>query len=393
MSFRRFITTMLFFVVSSIIRMAGAHDITDPIPERDSVSRSDGNLIKTIIRYFEHTNDEKPAQKVDFSFIGGPSYSSDAQFGIGFVAAARYRHSLTDTVTPVSNVSLYGEITTALLYMIGVRGNHIAVNDAMRVNYDLKFYSFPTAFWGIGFDSDKFDSNKVKYKDFRLDIKAEAIWRLGSSPVYAGPELEFAHIKARDIKGPVDRWDGQPLTTTDFGLGFTAMYDTRDFITAPSRGWLLQLNQRFFPRFLGNNDHSFSLTEAAANFYFPAWKGSVIASRLHGYFTYGKTPWGLMGTLGGSYTMRGYYEARYRDKCAADFTVELRQHVWRRSGIVVWGGVGTVFPSFADLRWRRILPNAGIGYRWEFKKRTNVRLDFGIGRGQTGFVFNINEAF
>ena len=33
--------------------------------------------------------------------------------------------------------------------------------------------------------------------------------------------------------------------------------------------------------------------------------------------------------------MRGYYEGRYRDKCSTDITVELRQSVWRRNGIVV----------------------------------------------------------
>ena len=43
---------------------------------------------------------------------------------------------------------------------------------------------------------------------------------------------------------------------------------------------------------------------------------------------------------------------------------------------------------------RRMLPNVGVGYRWEFKKDVNVRLDVGMGKsGQWGFIFNINEAF
>ena len=52
-----------------------------------------------------------------------------------------------------------------------------------------------------------------------------------------------------------------------------------------------------------------------------------------------------------------------------------------------------VFSRFGDLRWREVLPNYGIGYRWEFKKKVNVRLDLGFGRHQMGFIFNINEAF
>ena len=60
---------------------------------------------------------------------------------------------------------------------------------------------------------------------------------------------------------------------------------------------------------------------------------------------------------------------------------------------MVWLGAAEVFPNYGSLRFRRILPNAGIGYRWQFKKGVNVRLDYGFSRNGTGFIFNINEAF
>ena len=41
-----------------------------------------------------------------------------------------------------------------------------------------------------------------------------------------------------------------------------------------------------------------------------------------------------------------------------------------------------------------LVVEVGVGYRWEFKKNVNVRLDYGFGKsGQSGFLFNINEAF
>ena len=74
--------------------------------------------------------------------------------------------------------------------------------------------------------------------------------------------------------------------------------------------------------------------------------------------------------------------------------VELRQHVWKRNGVVAWVGAGTIFPKFSKIEWKHILPNMGVGYRWEFKKNVNVRLDYGFGKsGQHSFIFNINEAF
>ena len=51
-------------------------------------------------------------------------------------------------------------------------------------------------------------------------------------------------------------------------------------------------------------------------------------------------------------------------------TVELRQHVWKRNSLTAWIGAGTVFPKFSQMRSRHILPNFGLGYRWEFKKNS-----------------------
>ncbi len=73
--------------------------------------------------------------------------------------------------------------------------------------------------------------------------------------------------------------------------------------------------------------------------------------------------------------------------------MELRQKVIWRSGIVLWAGAGTVFPRFSEIRSREILPEFGLGYRWEFKRNSNVRIDYGIGRHSSGFVFSLNESF
>lgn len=36
--------------------------------------------------------------------------------------------------------------------------------------------------------------------------------------------------------------------------------------------------------------------------------------------------------------------------------VELRQHVWRRSGVVAWAGVGTVFSHFDEVHRNAFSP-------------------------------------
>ncbi len=56
-------------------------------------------------------------------------------------------------------------------------------------------------------------------------------------------------------------------------------------------------------------------------------------------------------------------------------------------------GAGTMGSSLHHLDDGRWLPSAGVGYRFEFKPRVNVRLDYGVGKASSGFYFQVGEAF
>lgn len=348
------------------------------------------NIISKVVNYFNESNKPRSSKGFDFSFIGGPYYSSDTKFGIGLVAAGLYHTSKKDTLLPPSEVSLYLKATTSMFFQLGIRGTHIQPADRARINYDINVASIASKFWGIGYDENIDNANEAKYKYFNSTARVSWVWRI-LPKFYVGPMASFDYINGRDFHKPW-LWHGQKEQSLNFGVGFTIQYDTRDFLSNAYHGVFFRLDQRFMPRFLGNKS-AFSLTELTLAGYRQLWKGGVIAAELHSRLTYGNTPWGMLSTFGGSDNMRGYFEGRFRDKSEFDVCVELRQHVWRRNGVVVWGGAGMVFPSFSAMRWRMLLPNYGIGYRWEFKKRVNVRVDFGFGRHQSGFIFSINEAF
>ena len=348
------------------------------------------NFIGRFLDYFKNANKPKEYKKFDFSVLGGPHFSSDTKLGIGVVAAGFYRPNLSDTLTSPSNVSLYGDVSTVGFYLVGIRGNHIFPKDNRRIDYNLYFYSFPRKFWGIGYENGLDMNNATKFNEIYIHASVDYLWRIYKS-FFAGPALEYTYAHAGHTKD-VAAWQGLPMHTSTYGIGGRLQYDTRDNFTAPQSGVLLALEQRFSPKFLGNK-YAFSYTELKAYFCTHLWRGSVLATGFHAKANYGNVPWAMMATFGGSNTMRGYYEGRFRDKCEMDLTLELRQHVWRRNGIVVWGGAGSVFPKFSKFHFRHILPNCGIGYRWEFKQRTNVRIDYGLARGETAFIFSINEAF
>lgn len=375
-------STLSVFPLLATETVDSAASVCDTVPVKKS-------FIHRIISYFDDTNKPHPDKPFDISFIGGPYYSSDTKFGIGLVAAGQYRCQGVDSLLPKSNTSLYLKATTSMFFQLGVDGTNIFRHDR-RLHYDVNFSSVKSKFWGIGYDLNIDDANESNYKYLASSATADFTWRLAPG-LYLGPRIDFEYVNGRKFARPW-LWDGEDHRTFNLGVGLTLLYDTRDDLNSAYRGVYLCFNQQFNPRFLLNRN-AFSMTELTFSAYKQVWKGAVLAGDLHTRFTYGNTPWGLLSTFGGSDDMRGYYEGRYRDKCSITVCAELRQHIWKRHGVVLWAGAGTIFDRFSSLRWHKVLPNGGIGYRWEFKQRVNVRLDWGFGRHCNGFIFSINEAF
>lgn len=364
--------------------------VNESATKQDTLTKKK-SLLTRFLDYFNDANKNKEHKKFDFSIIGGPHYSTDTKLGIGLVAAGLYRANANDTLLPPSNVSLFGDVSTVGFYMLGIRGTHIFPQDKYRADYTIYFYSFPCKFWGMGYDMGDDESNKSDMKRWQARFKASFLFHMGDN-LYLGPMVSYDYVIGRRIERP-ELLNGMDQHTWNIGAGFSAVYDTRDVLTYPHRGFYINLSQCFRPRFMGN-DYAFSTTELQVDAYQRVWKGAILAEDFRTMLNFGNPSWGMMALLGNSNSMRGYYEGRYRDKHKMEAQVELRQHIWKRNSLTTWVGAGTVFHKFSEMRSRHILPNFGIGYRWEFKKNVNVRLDYGFGKaGQTGFLFSINEAF
>lgn len=370
---------------------AAAQPYATPSDTMPQSARKRHGMVNRLLDYFNDANKPKNDRRFDFSIIGGPHYDTDTKLGLGLVAAGLYHADSADSLSQPSNVSLFSDVSTVGFYMLGIRGTHFFPHDRRRMNYTVYFYSFPSKFWGMGYDEGNNDSNRSEMKRWQARFKADYLFRLAEN-MFLGPVVTVDYVATKDVENPL-LLHGMDTHTWNFGAGLAFAYDTRDVITNPHRGVYVGLTQYFRPRFLGN-DYAFSTTELTADAYCQPWHNAVLAADVRTLFNFGHPSWGMMAQVGNGHSMRGYYEGRYRDKHKMEAQVELRQKVWRRNGVVAWAGVGTVFDRFSALRSDHLLPNFGIGYRWEFKKDVNVRLDYGFGKaGQSGFLFNINEAF
>lgn len=352
-------------------------------------SQKSGNVFRWVARYLRNTN--KPTDKaLDFSVLLGPSYSASTSLGLGGTASGLYSWDRRDTLLPKSNVSLFANASLSGMLAIGLKGNNFLPHDRYRFNYQLLLYTFPSYFWGIGYDQGRNDENKSKYDCINLLFKPDFLFRINSR-IYAGPTMSLKWVNSYGHENTA-LLGGQSQSVLSWGIGFNLTYDTRDFVLNAYRGNYFRMEQLFYPSFMGN-DYAFSSTDLTYSAYRQVWKGGVLAMELHTLFNYGEVPWTLLAQVGGQGRMRGYYEGRYRDRNIMEGQVELRQHIKGRNGIVLWVGCANVFKNFDHIWMEQLLPNYGVGYRWEFKKRVNIRLDWGFTKDSPNMTFNINEAF
>ena len=60
-----------------------------------------------------------------------------------------------------SNVSIFGDVSTVGFFLLGVRGNNFFPKDRFRLNYNAYLFSFPSSYWGIGYEHGDNDGNQT----------------------------------------------------------------------------------------------------------------------------------------------------------------------------------------------------------------------------------------
>lgn len=364
-------------------------------------------------------------------------------FGIGFLLAGLYRLDRTDSITAPSNVSVYGNFTTKKFVLLRFSGDNIFDHNRKRLSYSGAFVYFPGAFYGIGYRDGEagYAQNltttmgiaRVSYcravaDRFYLGVSAGVDYT-GARYEASGMGDYLSDIASGDRENPggqvgelYDLWlegryepakqdpfsnhiaaSGDKPNAFNTNVGLFVQYDTRDVTFNASQGIFVKAEAKWYPSFLGNTRRHFGRFTLTFDAYRRLWKGAVLAYDLYADFTAGTPSWHMYAKLGGMERMRGYYEGRYRDKRLVETQAELRQKIYRRHGVVGWFGVGQVWDT-EKFRWQNTLYSFGCGYRFEFKKGMNIRLDYGWGvhgnpdlpwdrKRSSAFLFTASEAF
>lgn len=331
---------------------------------------------------------------IDWGVMPGPFYTPELGLGIGTAVVGMYRPDPNDTVSQNSTLTLSGYFSSTGAFGVTLQNYSFFAEDDWRFFLNGALSNTPTYFWGQGFTAGDNDSQKQQYTAQVLDLRPTLYRRLAPNVYFGvGWTLNAQHAGEIDDNDPPNiqqTADGASILSS--GGSVELSWDDRDFVPNPRRGQYASVRYtRFTPQ--TGSDTRFDQYQLHYSRYHSLDDNNVLAWELDGAFTQGDVPWSMMPLLGSNQRMRGYYEGRYRDKNVVSGQLEYRRKLDWRHGVVAWLGAGTMGPSFHALDDGRWLPSAGIGYRFEFKPRVNVRLDYGIGKGSNGFYFQVGEAF
>ncbi len=283
-------------------------------------------------------------------------------------------------------------VTTADQLMALIAGDVWWHDDTWHAAGMVGYLKFPTRFYGLGDDTREADEETLTPHYPRADVTVSRALARG---LYLGARLEWEHVRITGTgessflrSGAVTGADGGTLV----GVGAVLTYDTRDALFYPTRGWLHQLGVSRYAPGLGS-DFAYTRTTLDLRRFLSLGGTRVVACQvLVSVLGAGTAPFYQLQRIG----LRGYYETRYLTTHVALVQAELRTVLRGRLGAVVFAGAAEVGDGWDALRLREVRPAAGFGLRVRVggeADRSNLRFDFGFGRGDAGFYVNFGEAF
>lgn len=291
-------------------------------------------------------------------------------------------------------MSLVGIYTTKNQIILAVWSDMFLDEDRWRISSAVNYSKFPTKYWGIGNDTP--DSAEEDYTPKALILRLWPQKRIASG-WYAGLAANIIDRRISEVSdgGLIDSGlapgvkDEQAL-----GLGGSLIRDSRDNTVYPRRGSYHKLLVDLFAE-VWFGDNGFGVYTLDLRRYFPVAGTHVLALQALGIATSGEPPFDLYPQLGGESLLRGYFQGRYRDRSLLALQGEYRLPLFGRFGAAGFVGFGQVAPDISEFGFDRFWVSGGAGLRFLLAKREglNIRADFAVGEGSTGFYLSLGEAF
>ena len=323
--------------------------------------------------------------------------SIETDWSVGLAGSFTFRFNKRDTVTRTSNTQALALYSLRKQFIAAVNGTTYFPGERIILNYQLSYSSFPDKFWGVGKQAPDENEEPYSFKQYYVYLHAQ---RKIQYRVFGGLLYEYQRLLNIDYQpgGLFDQLSVPGRTPYHIsGAGLSLTYDSRNNAFAPDRGGFLQVYFNHFAPIFGSD---FQYTNYVVDFrrFIQTYRQHVLAIQAYGFFNSRDTPLRSLASFGGSNSMRGFYDGRYRSKDQVVAQVEYRVPLFWRLGAVGFFGIGNVGDHISDLNLRDLKYSTGGGVRLALnrKERLNLRIDYGWGLGQStsnGLYFQLGEAF
>jgi hypothetical protein len=320
-------------------------------------------------------------------------YTPETRFGIGGAGVFIFNFKKDSVGAPRSSINLgftFTQNRQALFYLPYVL---FLKNRSYQLYGELSYSRYNYNFYGVG--NDQPDNFVERYGIEFPRLRVTALKKV-SRHVYAGVRYAFDRFSLYDLDTT-----GQLITKTIkgseggtvSGFGVVGLYDSRDNVFYPSKGWWGELVIYRDDELTGS---SFNYTRIALDVSkYLSYKKNTLALNAYSIYSDSDLPFFQMGLLGGQKKMRGFYEGRYRDNNVMVFQAEYRRHVFWVMDVTVFASTGQVasrYDRFNGKNWRYTY-GAGLRLMLDKAQKINLRIDVGVGNGKVLPYFTIGEAF
>jgi Omp85 superfamily domain len=321
-------------------------------------------------------------------------YKPETRWAGGLFFYSYFRLNKNDTSSRKSNTQSYADYTQNKQFSIENDYQLFLNQGKVYLKGQLDYFNFPEVFYDIGNNSSLENKMLVEYKFLKFYHKTmfEA-----KKKHYIGAILDYQNQwdlsqKIMSIEGTrmVKGYNGFKAA----GVGAIYLIDKRDNILNPEKGEYVELSGMAYEnKWIG--EYSFYNLTADIRKYYTFKNNLVLNLNFYASLNFGEVPLKHMPYLGGARFLRGYYAGRYRDNHCMLLQYEFRFPVYKRIGLALFGGTGEVASDLEKFSVNGLHYNYGFGLRYKIDKKenTNLRLDYGITKDQTGLYIVFAEAF
>lgn len=317
-------------------------------------------------------------------------YSPSTSLGLGAVAV----RNLQLKGSRHSNLQFIAAYTFRNQVLVYAPFEIFAKENQFLFKGELGYYDYIYDFFGVGNQSRKDDKETYDLRYFRLrfdpDVRVYGNIYVGLKVLWDENDFRRFDEEGTLINGILTGTNDSRMT----GLGFNVVYDSRDDVFFPSKGYRLNWGTYWSGKGIGS-DHTFNRSEMNLAKYVPLQKESVLALQLYFASVQGDAPFNYLAELGGTKLGRGYRSGRFRDSFVGLMQAEYRFPVKGPFWGTTFASLGRVADEASNIFQNQLQPAGGFGirYRLDKNKKLNVRADFGFGRDSFGFYFTVGEAF